>query len=189
MADRNDPNEIAVAPPGRGTSIALGIALLIIGALAIIFPFVATVAVSLLIGALLVVLGVLQFFDAFRRRSAGDTLLEVIIGVISLIAGIIILFDVETGIFSLTVVLGAFFAADGVLRLFFAFRRPETQARRGWLIFGGILSLVLAALILFGLPQTVGFAVGLLFGVHVLFLGISLLILGGRQAPGETELV
>lgn len=188
MARPNDPNQIAIAPPGRGTSLALGILLLIVGGLAILFSWTATIALTLLVGALLIVSGIAQLFDAFNRRSAGDTVLEFVIGVIGLIAGGIILFSPGTGIFALTVVLGAFFAADGVIRLIFAFR-PESQARRGWLIFGGVLSLVLAALILFGLPGTAAFAVGLLFGVHALFLGISFLMLGGRQSAGETGMV
>lgn len=188
MARPNDPNEIAIAPPGRGASLVLGIILLVVGGLAILFSFTATIAVSFLIGALLVVSGIAQLFDAFNRRSAGDTLLELFIGVISIVAGAIIFFDIQTGIFAITVVLGAFFAADGVIRLIFGFR-PESMARRGWLIFGGVLSLILAALILFGLPGTAGFAVGLLFGVHALFLGISFLVLGGRRTAGETELV
>ena len=187
MARPNDPNEIAIASPGRGTAIALGIVLLIVGVLAIFFSYTATVALTLLVGALLIISGLIQLFDAFSRRSAGDTLLELFIGVISLVAGAIILFSPGTGIFALTVVLGAFFGADGVIRLIFAFRR-ESYGRRGWLIFGGILSLVLAALILFGLPGTAGFTVGLLFGVHALFLGFSFLVLGGRRTPGEREL-
>lgn len=185
MARPNDPNEIAVAPPGRGTAIALGVTLIIAGVLAIIFSWTATLALTILVGALLIVSGIVQLFDAFNRRSAGDTILELLVGVISLIAGAIILFSPGTGIFALTVVLGAFFAADGVIRLIFAFR-PESQARRGWLIFGGVLSLVLAALILFGLPGTAAFTVGLLFGIHALFLGISFLMIGGRSRAGVT---
>ena len=121
--------------------------------------------------------GLIQLFDAFSRRTAGDTALEFFVGVISIVAGMLILASPAIGILSLTVVLGISFAIDGLSRFYFAFR-PASQSRRTWLMLGGVLSLILAALILFGLPGSAGFTIGLLFGIYALFLGFSVFVIG-----------
>ena len=124
--------------------------------------------------------------DAFRKRSTGDTILELVMGVLSIAAGVVILIAPGTGMLSLTLVLGAFFAADGVMRLIHAFR-GDGGARRGWLIGGGVLSLLLAGLIVFALPGSAAYTIGLLFGVHLLFLGVSLIALRREEEGGRVR--
>jgi uncharacterized membrane protein HdeD (DUF308 family) len=89
-----------------------------------------------------------------------------------------------TGIITLTIFLAAFFIVQGILECGMAFRmRP--QSGWGWMLFSGIIALLLGILIFAGLPGTALWAIGLLVGINLLSSGIAYLFLGmfaGRQA-------
>ena len=173
--------------PGRGAAIALGIAFLILGLFAIGFPVVASAAVTLTVGALLVVYGVLHAVDAWRKRSAGDALPEGLIAVAAVVAGVLTILSPTAGALSLTLVLGFYFAFDGFMRLGFSFR-AESRGRRPWLIASGVLSLALSALLVVGLPGTSLYALGLLFGVHALFAAAMLFAAAATvSAPSKAD--
>ena len=101
-------------------------------------------------------------------------------GALGVIAGVLILLSPGVGTLSLTVVLAAYFLADAVTRFVFAFRK-RSSGRRGFLIAGGVLSLLLGLIIALGLPGSAFYVLGLLFGVHALFAG-ALMIASGFQA-------
>lgn len=159
--------------PRRGTGIGLGIAFLLLGLFAVAFPAIASAAVTLTVGALLVVYGVLHAVDAWRKRGSGDALPEVLLAVTGVVAGVLTLLAPGVGALSLTLVLGVYFAFDGVMRLGFSLR-AASRGRRPWLIASGALSLALSALLVLGLPGTSLYALGLLFGVHALFAAAML---------------
>ena len=163
----------AVKAPGRGPAIGLGIAFALLGVFAIGFPVIASAAVTLTVGALLIIYGVLHAVDAWRKRGSGDGLPEALLAVTGVIAGVLTLLAPGVGALSLTLVLGFYFAFDGFMRLGFSFR-AQSRGRRPWLIASGVLSLALSALLVLGLPGTSLYALGLLFGVHALFAAAML---------------
>jgi uncharacterized membrane protein HdeD (DUF308 family) len=89
-------------------------------------------------------------------------------------------------IFTLTIVLIAYFIVDGVSSIMMAIRyRREGTANWAWMLVSGIVTLILAAIILFGLPETAVWAIGLLVGIDLLMGGAALtaLALAARNAP------
>ncbi|MEQ8432831.1 MAG: HdeD family acid-resistance protein [Oceanicaulis sp.] len=175
--------DLAPEPPrSRSAALGLGAALILAGALAVLFPIIATFAISLTLGVLLVVYGAIQIIDAIRRRGSGDALPEALMGALGVVAGVLILISPGVGALSITVILAAFFAADAVTRLIFAFRK-RSIGRRGWLIAGGVLSLLLALVIGVALPGSAAYVLGLLFGAHALFAG-AVMIATGLQSRG-----
>ena len=177
--------DVSDAPrPGRGAAIALGVAFLILGIFAIGFPVIASAAVTLTVGALLVVHGVLHAVDAWRKRGGGDALPEGLISAAALVAGVLTVLSPSAGALSLTVVLGLYFAFDGFARLGFAFR-AQSRGRRPWLIASGLISLVLSAILVLGLPGTSLYAIGLLFGVHALFAAAMLFAAAFASSAGS----
>jgi uncharacterized membrane protein HdeD (DUF308 family) len=80
------------------------------------------------------------------------------------------------GAFSLTLLLIAFFAVEGVVSILFALEhKRELSGRWGWMLLSGIVDLVLSALILAGLPGTAAWALGLLVGINMVFGGVALI--------------
>jgi uncharacterized membrane protein HdeD (DUF308 family) len=92
------------------------------------------------------------------------------------LAGGVLLSNPAAGVATLTYVLIAFFLIDGVLIIVMAFEhRRELVGRWEWMMLGGVMDLVLAGIILAGLPGTLAWALGLLVGIDLLFGGTALI--------------
>jgi uncharacterized membrane protein HdeD (DUF308 family) len=53
--------------------------------------------------------------------------------------------------------------------------KREAAGRWGWMFGSGVVDLVLAAILLFGLPGTATWAIGLLVGINMIFGGWALI--------------
>ena len=91
-------------------------------------------------------------------------------------AGIILLARPVQGTLTLTIVVGAYFLAEGVATIMYALEhRRELSERWSWLLVAGIMDLLIAAVIIAGLPGSALWAVGLLVGINLLFGGAALI--------------
>ena len=101
-------------------------------------------------------------------------------------AGGFLLANPAVGVVTLTYVLIAFFLIDGVLIIVLAFEhRRELSGRWEWMMLGGVMDLILAGIIIAGLPGTLAWALGLLVGIDLVFGGITLIAMA-MSARGET---
>jgi uncharacterized membrane protein HdeD (DUF308 family) len=155
-----------------------GIVLLILGALAVVLAPLATLAVTIVLGWLLLASGVMGLLTTFWMRAApgfGWALLSAIVGIA---VGIMLLAAPLRGAFSLTIVLVAFFIIEGVASIMYAFdHRRQLSGRWGWMLVSGVIDLVLGAMIYGGLPSTAAWAVGLLVGINMMFGGLALTVM------------
>ena len=153
-----------------------GIVLLILGALAVCVPPLATVAVEVLIGWLILMSGVLGLVMTFQTRGSpgfGWSLLSAVVGTA---AGIVLLAWPLSGVFSLTVMLTIFLALEGIASIMYALaHRSERTARWEMMLVSGLVDLILAVLIVAGLPGTAAWAIGLIVGINLLFGGVALI--------------
>jgi uncharacterized membrane protein HdeD (DUF308 family) len=166
--------------------VAAGVILAVLGVLAILFPFVTGLSLSILLGALLVVGAIVHVAHAFSAGSFWGAVWQVVLGVLYGIAGITLMANPVVGLATLTLLVIAFFLVSGIVEVGWAF------AGRGndgwlWLLASGGVSLLAALLLLAGLPSTAAWAVGVLFGVNLLVTGVSLVMLGmsSRRAADE----
>jgi uncharacterized membrane protein HdeD (DUF308 family) len=84
----------------------------------------------------------------------------------------------------LTLALAAWFVVTGVFEILYALQLRPLQGW-GWTALGGVLSALLGAMIYNQWPLSGAWAVGILVGIKVLFLGVTMLVLG-RAARGLT---
>lgn len=154
----------------------LGIALIAAGALAILFPLVASIAAKVMIGWFLLIAGAVTLWHAFQARSWGDALLSAAIGVLQLAAGVYLAFFPLTGLVGLTILMGALFVAQGVIEGLMALRRRPASGW-GWMAASGAASLALGLLLILGLPGTALWALGLMLGINFLTSGLMFLAL------------
>jgi uncharacterized membrane protein HdeD (DUF308 family) len=76
------------------------------------------------------------------------------------------------GAVSLTLVLTAFFIAEGVFQIAGSISyRNVIPDSWGWMLASGVADLILAALIIMGWPNTVGWALGPIVGVNLITSG------------------
>lgn len=162
-----------------------GIILVILGLAAIVLPPIAGIATTIVIGWLFVLGGVTGIIATFGQRNAPGFGWALLSAVIALLAGIVLLWNPIAGVATLTYVLIAFFVIDGVIIIVMAFEhRRELSGRWEWMMLGGVMDLVLAAIIILGLPGTLAWALGLLVGIDLVFGGTALIgmALSARQA-------
>jgi uncharacterized membrane protein HdeD (DUF308 family) len=156
--------------------LAEGIVLLVLGLLAIVVPQIATIAVEVLIGWLLLVSGIVGLIATLRMRAAPGFWWSMLSAVIGIAAGVVLLRWPLSGAFSLTVILTAFLVIEGVSSILFALEhKRELSGMWGAMLFSGIVDLCLAGIIVAGLPGTAAWAIGLLIGINMVFGGSALI--------------
>lgn len=152
-----------------------GIVLIILGAAAIFVPQIATLTVELFIGWLLLFSGIAGLFTTFTMRPMPGFWWSLISALIGIAAGLVLLFWPISGVVTLTLVLIAFFIIEGIASIMFAFEhRGELPGSWWMMLLSGIVDLVLAGLIFFGLPSSAAWAIGLLVGINLIFGGCAL---------------
>jgi len=162
-----------------------GVVLLVLGATAVVLPPIATLAVTILLGWLFLVSGILGLITTFWMRLAPGfwwSLLSVVLGIV---VGAVLLASPLTGAFSLTLVLVAFFLVEGAVSIMFALdHKRELSGQWGWMLASGIIDLALAIMIFAGLPSTAAWAVGLLVGINMIFGGSALIAMALHARKG-----
>jgi uncharacterized membrane protein HdeD (DUF308 family) len=155
-----------------------GVVLLVLGATAIVLPPLATLAVTILLGWLFLVSGIVGLVTTFWMRHAPGFWWSLLSAVLGIVAGGWLLAAPVTGALSLTVILVAFFIIEGVASIMFSLdHKRELSGQWGWMLVSGIIDLVLAAMIFAGLPSTAAWALGLLVGINMVFGGAALIAL------------
>ena len=153
-----------------------GIVLLVLGVIAIVVPPIATIAVEILIGWLLLVSGVVGLIATLRARSAPGFGWSLVSAILGIAAGIVLLGWPLSGALSLTMILTVFLVLEGVVSILYALEhKREISGRWGAMLFSGIVDVVLAGIIFAGLPGTAAWAIGLLVGINLVFGGSALI--------------
>jgi len=153
-----------------------GVVLLVLGATAIGLPPLATLAATIIIGWLFLVSGVMGLITTFMMRQAPGFWWSLISAVLGVVVGTLLLASPLSGAVSLTIVLVVFFVIEGVASIMFALdHKRELSGKWGWMLVSGIVDLVLAAMIVGGLPSTAAWAIGLLVGINMVFGGSALI--------------
>ena len=153
-----------------------GVVLLVLGAIAVVLPPIATLAVTILFGWLFLVSGIVGLVTTFWMRHAPGFWWSLLSAALGIIVGAMLLASPVTGALSLTLVLIAFFLIEGAVSIMFALdHRRELSGQWGWMLMSGIIDLVLAMMIFAGLPSTAAWAVGLLVGINMIFGGTALI--------------
>jgi uncharacterized membrane protein HdeD (DUF308 family) len=175
-------NEQAGSIPNLGGRMKfLGILTLAFGLLAIAAPWVAGQALLWLVGVLVMAGGLARMIWAFQAGTLGKGILVFLIGVLTLLAGILVISHPLLTSAVLSVVLAIYFVGDGIAELFAAGTLPQGQQGKGWLIFGGLVSLILGVMIFTGFPLAGVVAIGVFLGIKLLFAGMTMLTLGSAE--------
>lgn len=180
-ADTRDSALTGMVRDHRVLFLIEGVILIILGVAAVIVPPVAGLAAAVILGWLFLVAGVVGLVSTLRARHAPGFVWSLLSAIVALLAGALLLWNPLQGLITVTLVLTAFFIVDGLLMISLAIaHRRELSGRWEWLLFNGVIDLVLAAIILFGLPGTLVWALGLLVGIDLIFGGAALVAMASH---------
>ena len=153
-----------------------GILLAVLGVAAMIVPLAAGLAVTIFLGWMFLISGIAGLALTFWARQMPGFWWSLISAVLAVGAGIVLLAKPAQGVLTLTIVVGAYFLAEGVATIMYALQhRRELSERWSWMAFAGVLDIVISAMIITGLPGSAEWAIGLLVGINLLFGGASLI--------------
>ena len=154
-----------------------GIAMLILGVLAITLPNIFTLEIELLVGWLLIVAGVLRTAVIFKKRHMPGFWWSLSNGVLVVILGVLLVARPLQGEVTLTVLMTMLFALEGIVAIVLAFEYRRYFPHWGWTMVGGLINLALVYLIWTGWPNSASWVIGLYVGINLFFFGLPMIML------------
>ncbi len=166
-----------------GWTIALGVLFVVLGILALLTPVMTGVSVSLAVGVLVAISGVARLVYAFK---AGHQVWPYVMGALGVVAGIYMATHPLVAVGTMIMLLALYLFTVGVCEIMMAW---QLRPAKGWVItiISGILSIVLGVLIWGQFPLAGAIAIGVLFGINLLFSGMALISLGSAAKKAVKE--
>jgi uncharacterized membrane protein HdeD (DUF308 family) len=153
-----------------------GVVLTALGFAAIVVSPLAGFVVTVFLGWVLLVAGISGLVFTLRARGAPGLGWALVSALVALVAGATLLLSPLEGLVTLTLVLIGYFIADGILTIALAVaHRRELSGRWEWMLVNGIVDLMLAGIVIAGMPGTLVWTLGLLVGIDMLFGGLALI--------------
>jgi uncharacterized membrane protein HdeD (DUF308 family) len=175
-----------------------GAALLLLGLLAVVIPSIASSAATLFIGWLFIISGVIGLVTTFWARPIPGFWWSLVSALLGVLVGAVLVAhrsnDLYGGLMGwpleaagpLRMVLVLFFLIEGGASIMFAFEhRRQFSGRWAWMLASGILDIGLATVIIFDLPGTSAWTMGLLIGINMIVGGASLIAMGLHARSGS----
>lgn len=159
-----------------------GILMFACGILAISLPRVSSIEIVIVLSWLILIAGVWHLIFAFHSHSIGGFLWKILLAVLYLIAGIYIWMYPLLSVVSLTLILAVFLVLEGIIEiaLYFGLR---SLRHSGWVMFDGIVTLILGILIWRQWPSSSAWVIGTLVGISLIFSGVSRFMLSFAARP------
>jgi uncharacterized membrane protein HdeD (DUF308 family) len=166
--------------------LILGILMMILGGIALSATMLTTLLSVALLGIILIAAGIVQFVQAFYDNKWSNLTLHLLLGISYFIVGTITFLRPLIGAEILTLMIAVLFIVEGIYRAIVS--SSVKFPRWGWYFFGGILSLVLGALILIQWPTSGLWFIGTVIGVDLIYSGWSLIVLSSAAKSDRLKL-
>jgi uncharacterized membrane protein HdeD (DUF308 family) len=168
--------------------LVLGIALVILGMIAIGWAVATTIVSVIFLGWLLIIGGVLHVIHGFKHRPWSGFFINLLAGVLYAVAGFVMVANPALAAVTLTLLIAMILIVAGLFRLFVAFSTPLDH--RGWLILNGVVSILLGVMIWRSWPVSGLWVIGMFVGIDMIFDGWTeiMLALSVRRTAAEPQL-
>lgn len=171
---------------GWSWAVTMGILMIVLGALAIVYPVLTSVGVTYLLGVVLAGAGLVQLVYALGVRGWRGFFWHILIAVTYGVIGVLLLTYPLGGLITLTFLLALYFLISGLFKVVISLSSREVSGW-GWVLTSGILSLVLGVLIWTSWPIGSLWFIGLLVGIDLVFVGFSLAAMAIKVHSLERE--
>jgi len=150
-----------------------GIVFILLGISALVMPYATALAINLILGVALTIAGLFQLYSALKTSHK---LAPGLSGLLALITGVLLLTFPLSGTIAVGTLIAVFLLLEGIIE---AATATSFRPFQGWLwlLFSGFLSILLAILVIAGWPSMTLLFYGVVIGINLILLGISLLTL------------
>ncbi|MFZ2060009.1 MAG: HdeD family acid-resistance protein [Candidatus Binatus sp.] len=166
----------------RGWFLFMGVALIILGTIAIGSAEVMTMVSVMLIGWLLLFGGLFEIVHGFARRAWGGFFVNLMSGLLYAVTGLLMVTHPGVAAVTLTFMIAMLLIVAGTFRIFVAFATPIPH--RGWLVLNGVISLFLGFSIMSSWPVSGLWVIGLFIGIDLIFDGWTEVMLALSAGSG-----
>lgn len=156
--------------------LLLGILLILAGISCVAYPFFTTVGVMIFLGVILMLAGVSLIISAFWTGKWSAFILQILIGLLYTVSGFLVADAPVASAALFTLMIAGFFVVAGIFRIIFSLM--ERFPQWGWVLFNGIITLILGLIIFKSFRQfsegeatDVFWIIGLLVGIELVFNG------------------
>jgi uncharacterized membrane protein HdeD (DUF308 family) len=150
-----------------------GVLLVVAGVLALIYPFIASVAIVYLLAWILIVSGILQGIGLIGARHVPHFWLQLISAVLAILIGLLLLRAPDSGLLLITVLLIVYFMVEGIAKVIFALT-IKPFPNWGWVLGSGVVGILLALILWASMPLSAEWVLGLLLGIQLVCEGAAL---------------
>ena len=169
------PNFVVDFKRAASLSIGASILMILLGVLGIALPQATGIGVVFLVAYIAILAGVAHLAYAFAAERAGTFFWRLLIGIVYVVGGVYFAMNPSISLVSLTVLLAAMFFAEGLLRIVFFFQARSLPGA-GWVLFDGIVTVLLGFVIMRNWPASSQWAIGTIVGVNLCVSGVTRLI-------------
>jgi uncharacterized membrane protein HdeD (DUF308 family) len=153
-----------------------GVLMVIAGVLALVYPYIASVTLVLLLGWILIFSGLVQGIGMIGAQEVPHFWWQLLSAVLAIVIGVLLLRNPNAGLLIMTVLLIVYFIIEGISKIIFALNiRPFTGW--GWLLLSGIISILLGAYLWANMPLSSAWVLGVLLGIQLIVEGAALAFL------------
>jgi uncharacterized membrane protein HdeD (DUF308 family) len=156
--------------------VLLGIALIVLGAVALGSVVIASLATAVVIGMLMLFAGIAEAVGAFWCRCWSGFFLHLLAGVLSIVVGLLFLRAPLNALLALTLLVACFLMVEGIFTIVSAL--SYRFGAWGWALAGGIVDLILGLMIWQEWPASALWVIGLFLGISLIFRGVNWIVLG-----------
>ncbi|WP_281352588.1 HdeD family acid-resistance protein [Marivivens donghaensis] len=181
---RRDPKRAFLQKLKRRLNV-IGVAMLILGVLALVFPFYFTALAKVVVGWFFLLIGAVTLYNAIWARKLADGLLSGAVAALYLAVGVYLSFVASGGLVGLTAIVAVAFLIDGAIEYALAMRR-KPRAGWNWIALSGLSSAMLGGVLLALLPTDAAWALGAVLGLNSVTTGLSVLAMARAvRRPAE----
>jgi len=164
--------------PRWGWIVAFGIISLLAGLIALGgSTMFATATAIYIVGFMMLFEGATEIVAAFNAKEWSHRILWLLLGALYVFAGIICLQNPFAAATILTLLLGFALIIGGLVRIFLATRMRQGTPW-GWVVFSGLISVLLGIIIVAKWPVSSFFVLGIFLGVDLIFIGSGWIAVG-----------
>ena len=153
-----------------------GILLMVLGVAALVLPPLASLATAIFLGWMFLIGGIGGLIATYWASSTPGFWWSLVSAALAVLTGLLLLARPMQAVLTLTIVLGAYFLAEGVATIMYALEhRRELSGRWSWLLVSGLVDIAISFMVITGLPSSADWAIGVLVGINLLFGGATLI--------------
>ena len=150
--------------------------LVTLGLLAVVLPKLASLAVSLMTGWLLLIAGLFRFASISSARGGPGYWSSMLLAAITAVLGALLVIFPFDGVLSLTIALAIYLCAHGLTSLSVASAMRGATRQWFWPALGAGADFLLAGLVIEGWPSSAPLILGLYVGINLVVAGVTLIL-------------